>query len=437
MLAMWWGVLSRRAFLASQPEYKHVRMPRHRGTVLLVIVLAIAGIHSAVAQNNRFTERAYVPAPSVRAMGDAGVGLVAADRPFFYNAAQLPNISSHFTVMGVQAAASRDLRDQINFFNQRIQPAIEAEFDLGPDVLDRLYRDAYHLGEAPIRGDGAVVLPAFVYSTNGVGIGGGLFAKTAVNYRVRDAGLGVPEVYLLSRTDVMAIGALGLDLGLVGLDGASVGVTAKRTRRFLAFENKPLDTFTTDEAAILLQGNTFQIDVGALYTVPWALPGRLTLGGAFYDVLDQPYNYAFSGAPRIPFLEGIIAGSAKVDAGTADAEADRARRRFELNSSYRVGVGYRLTTLSFPDHVALAIDYVGYGNDEQNPLARLHMGGEAQLGGGVVLRAGLAAGYPTGGLGLRLGVLQVDYAFHAFEEGRTPGQRATYVHSTRMTIRIR
>lgn len=412
-------------------------MDARYATAIFLIALTVVGNGSVFGQNNRFTERSFVPSPGVRAMGDAGVALVGEDRPFFYNPAQLPRISSYFTVMGVQAAASRDLNDQIRFFNRRIQPAVDSDFDLEESRLDRLYREASRLGQNPIRGEGAVLFPSFVYSTSGIGVGGGLFAKTALNYRVNDAGLGVPEVYLLSRTDVMAVASLGFDLDALGLEGASIGVTATRTRRFLAFENKPLDTFTSEETAILLQGNTFQVDVGALYSPSWSLPGTVTLGGAVYDLLDQDYNYAFGGTPRIPFLEGIVAESGTVDAGTAEQEAERARRRFRLNSSYRVGAAYRVSSFYFLEDVGLAIDYLGYGHREQNPLARLHIGGEGRLGDTVVLRAGLSAGYPTGGVGFRFGSFELDYAFHAFEEGRVPGQLETYAHTARLTIRIR
>ncbi len=113
-----------------------------------------------------------------------------------------------------------------------VQPAIEDNFGWNPEALRALYREAFRIGRRPVRGSGAIILPAFVYSASGVGIGGGLFAKTALNYRINDAGLGVPEVCLLSRTDIMGVLALGMDLGTIGLPGLSVGGTLTRERRF-------------------------------------------------------------------------------------------------------------------------------------------------------------------------------------------------------------
>jgi len=405
--------------------------------VALVLLGSAASTEVAIGQNNRFTQRAFVPSPSVRAFGDAGVALVGPDRPFFYNPAHLPRVSSFFTVLGVQAAASQNLRDQIRFFNRRLQPAIDANFNLETEALEALYRDAYRLGRRPMRGTGAVVLPSFVYSTDGVGVGGGLFAKTSLNYRMDDAGLGVPEVYLLSRTDVMAVLSLGFSLDSVGLPGASVGGTVTRGRRFLSFENKPLDAFAPDEAAVLLRGSTWQIDLGGHYTLPWwPGPGEFSVGGAVYDLLDNDYDYALGGTPRIPFLDGLVAAPESVESGTAAREADRARRRFRLRPSFRVGFAYRLASLSVFDNVGLAVDYQGYGHDQQHPLARLHVGARAEVVDGLTLRTGLSAGYPTGGLGIQFGAVHLDYAVHAFEEGRVPGQLSTYTQTLRLMLRI-
>lgn len=412
-------------------------MRPHCSLLVLVCLVVAASTGPVAAQNDRFTERSFVPSPSVRATGDAGVALAGPDRPFFYNPAHLPRISSSFTILGVQAAASQNLRDQVDFFNDRLQPAIEANFEMETEALESLYRDAYERGRRPVRGAGAVVLPSFVYSTRGLGVGGGLFAKTSLNYRLNDAGLGVPEVYLLSRTDLMAVLSLGLSLESVGVPGASVGGTVSRGRRFLSFKNKPLDALAPDETALLLRGSTFQFDLGALYTLPWwPFAGRVSVGGAAYDLLNHRYDYTYGGAPQIPFLDDLVTEPASVGAGAAAEEADRARRRFRLRPSYRVGVAYRLASLSVFDDVAVTADYQGYGTGRQHPLARLHLGARAEVVDGMILRAGLGAGYPTGGLGLRFGAVHLDYAVHAFEDGRAPGQVGTYVQTARLMLRI-
>ncbi|MFB6098339.1 MAG: hypothetical protein ABEK84_04365 [Salinibacter sp.] len=396
----------------------------------------MVGFGSVAAQNNRFTERSFVPSPRVRAMGDAGVALPGPDRPFFYNPAHLPYISSYFTVGGVSASASRNMREQIRFFNERIQPAVKSDFKGDSETLEELYRETFRLARHPVRGSAAVVFPSFVYSEGGIGVGGGLFAKTALNYRVSGSQLGVPELYLLSRTDIMAVLSLGMDLGMIGLPGLSVGGVLSRGRRFLAFENKPLDTFTPNETAVSLVGNAVQVDVGGLYTPPWwGLPGRLRIGGAVYDVLDQQYDYVVGDAPRVPFLKGVF-GGATPDSADGTQEIDRTRQRFRLHSSYRIGVAYQLASVLGLEDVGLALDYQGYGSARRHPLTQVHAGLRAAVSDGVILRGGVSSGYPTGGIGIHLWGVRIDYAVHAFEEGRAPGERGTYVHTLRVLLRI-
>jgi hypothetical protein len=371
-------------------------------------------------------------------MGDAGVALPGADRPFFYNPAQLPVLSSYFTVVGVQAAAGHTLRRQVDFLNRDLRPAVESEFDGGGPAMEALYRKARREGRGPGRGHGAVVLPSFAYITSGFGVGGGLFAKTALNYRIDDGGLGVPEVSLLSRTDIVAALSVGADLDVVGLPGLSVGGTLTREQRFLTFENKPIDTLAPDESAVLVEGSVLQVDIGALY-VPdgWGLPGQLSLGGAAYDVLDNSYDYTVgSSPPQFPFLDGLATGGPAPDSAEEAQAATQARRLFPLERSYRVGVAYRFAHVLGLNDVGLALDYQDYRRDVQHPLARLHFGVRGEPVDGVVLRGGLSAGYPTGGVGIRVGAFRVDYALHAFEEGRAPGQASTYVHSGRLLLRI-
>jgi hypothetical protein len=409
-------------------------------SILLVLCLALLGIglrpSGAHGQNNRFTERAFVASPVVRGMGDAGVALPGVEQSFFYNPAHLPRVSSHFTILGVQGAASRTLDDQIRFFNQNVQPAVASNFDLSTAALADLYQEASALNRRPGRGHGAILLPSFVYAPGALALGGGLFAKTALNYRIEGGGAGVPSIWLLNRTDLMALGAVGLDLRVIGLDGLSVGATGTQTRRYLTFKNKPLGRFTDDEAAVLLDGSTFQLDAGLSYAPGW-LSGRygtVRFGGAVYDLLNHGYGYATGGPTgQMPFLGNIVT---RTSDGPPQEEIAQARQTFALKRSYRAGVAYQVPSVLFLNDVALALDYQGYRTDEQTPLARLHLGTRFELFGFLRLRGGLSAGYPAGGLGLELGALHLDYAVHGAEEGRRPGQLGIYVHTARLLLRL-
>ena len=415
----------------------------HRGDIprvlgLLLIVIVATTTKAARAQNNQFTERSFVPSPVVLGMGDAGVALSGWEQAFFYNPAHLPRTPSHFSVFGLQGATTRSLDDHIHFLNQDVPPAISKKNDLSTEALAELEREASALGRQPSRGFGSVLLPSFVYSPGALAVGGGLFTKTAVNYRIEHGSAGVPSAWLLSRTDLMALLSVGLDLRVIGLNGLSVGVTGTQTRRFLAFKNKPLLQFEQDEQAVLLEGGTFQLDAGLTYRLPGlgSLPGTVRLGAALYDFLDEGYEYTTGGAARLPFLNEIVDEPDVNGGGPAFQEVQRAYDLFVLRPSYRVGAAYQLSSLFFLEDVGLAVDYQGYGEGEQGKLARIHAGIRAGLFGPVHVRGGVSSGYPSGGLGLDFGSVHVDYSLHGMEEGRRAGQLHSYVHTARVLVRL-
>jgi hypothetical protein len=114
----------------------------------------------------------------------------------------------------------------------------------------------------------------------------------------------------------------------------------------------------------------------------------------------------------------------------------QARDRFALRPSYRVGAAYEVTELLFLDDVAVAADYQGYRGTTQVPLSRTHLGLRMGGLGPLTLRAGVSAGYPSGGAGLELGALHLDYSLHGVEEGQQFRQRRTYVHTARLLVRL-
>lgn len=406
-----------------------------RIAVALLFVLTV-GLSRVQAQNNQFTQRSFVSSPGALGMGDTGVALPGTERGFFYNPAHLPHVASHFTVFGLQGGGSSGMRKQIQFLNQQLGPAVEGTGPQGQE-LDRLQSNAAQLQERPGRGSGVVLLPNFVYSPGAFAIGGGLFAKTAANYRMEPAGVGASSVWALSRTDLMALVAVGLDLRVIGLPRLSVGVTGTQTRRYLAFKGDALSQFEQQEPSVVLQGGAFQLDGGVTYRldrlVP--MPGQLRLGGAVYDVLKTGYSYRTGGGARLPFLNDVIdAPNGRRQAPTA--ETRRVRQRFALRSSYRVGVAYEVAEVLFLDDVGIAADYQGYSGTEQALAARTHVGVRAEVFGPLTLRAGISAGYPSGGASLEFGALHVDYSLHGVEESDRFRQRRAYVHTARLLLRL-
>ena len=409
------------------------------GPALGLMLLVWGGMGPTLwAQNNQLPDRSFVASPVVQGMGDAGVALSGPEYVFFYNPAHLPRTASNFTVFGLQAGATRSLDDHVRFFNQEAVRAVREGDALSAAARARLRRTAADLQGRPSWGGGEILLPSFVYSPGALGVGGGVFTKTAVNYRLLEGTDRTPSPWMLSRTDLMAVLSAGLNLRVLGLPGLSVGATGTRTRRLLAFKSKPLDRFRPEEPTVLLEGGMFQLDAGATYTPPGlsALPGTVRLGGAVYDVLGTGYDYSPGGAGRLPFLNDIVDRPAADSGRAPDGEIRRAQRRFALRRSYRVGAAYQLPALLFLDDLKLAVDYQGYRGEAQRLLERLHLGARAAVAGPLDVRAGVSAGYPTGGLGMEWGALHLDYALHGAEMERSTGHASSYVHTARLLVRF-
>jgi len=429
---------SARAPRLSSPHRCMQSRPDVWSLVVFVGLLAASWSPGRVqAQNNQLTERSFVSSPVVLGMGDAGVALPGRDQVFFYNPAHLPRTESYFTIFGLQGAASRSLDNHIRFLNDEVAPAVDESSPASEEALSALAPSASSLRRRPGRGSGGILLPSFVYSPGAFGVGGGLFTKTAVNYRLQAGDEPLPAAWLLSRTDVMAVATLGLDLRVLGLSGASVGVTGTRTRRFLAFQNESLETLVGRDPTVRLQGTTTQVDVGGTYRPDWGaiFPGTLHLGGAVYDVLPDDYDYTPGGAGRLPFLDDTVTQPSTDSVFASPETLDRVRGEFELGPSYRIGIGYEQSTLFFLDDVGIAIDYQGYGRGRSLSTSQLHVGARARLGV-LRLRAGLSSGYPTGGVGIEAGALEVDYSLHGVESGRSPDRFSSYVHTARLLVRL-
>lgn len=408
---------------------------------LVALLLAVTTAAPAVGQDADRTGRAFVPHPQVRGMGDAAVAVSPSAAPLFYNPAHLPHVESKVRIGGLSGALSGGIRDQVRFYQDRVDPAIQAQFDLPSSELRSLYDDAFDLGRRPTRGSATLLLPAFTARRGAWGFGGSLALDSRARYRVGNAGLGIPEVDVVGRTDASLLLATGVDLTRSGLPGLSAGVTVKATRRYLTLKQQALDTFSTDDSAVLLKGTSLGLDVGLRYALPFDAPGQWTVGLAVYDLWASDFNYEEDGSlSDMPIIGGMIdEDDATPLPETVARETAYARERYGLAPSYRVGAAYALDRVGFLDDVQLALDWQGYTSAPRDGsfFTHWHAGAQARVAGPLSVRAGLSQGYPTGGLGLSLGPAQIDYAVYGIEEGRTPGQIQNYVHTLQVAFYIR
>ncbi|ARA94876.1 MAG: hypothetical protein D6685_12420 [Bacteroidetes bacterium] len=401
--------------------------------VILAAGLVLALAVPARAQSYSQTSRAFVQTPQALGMGDATVAFPTRATVFFYNPAHLARVAPlrpHVTLVGLRGTLTSNTVDQYTFYRDELEPAIERGLnELSSDELEALYDEVFALGRTRTLVNGDLLLPSVLMQAGGVGLGAGLFATSVARYRAEDGGAGIPAVDLKGQGDLMGVAAAAIDFGRFGVQGFSAGLTAKYTRRYLTLKAKPVDTISPDEHLYLFEATSFGLDLGLLYdldVVP--VPGTLRFGVALYDVLASDFDYAYR--------RSLIGDDAQDDPVAIAMERMLAMDRYALHGSSRVGLAYTTPALGgLIKETGIALDYVGYRQPriEQTFTAHLRMGVQARLSDLLALRLGLSQGYTTFGAGLRLGLLQLDYAYYGVEEGRIPGQVPSWNHSLLLT----
>ncbi len=403
---------------------------RRATSIFVVLILATAG--SAAAQNYFQNPRAFVRSPQVLATGDATVAMPSPETVFFYNPAHLSETTSatpRITIVGVQGAVSTSVFDQVSFFQDKVEPAIDRGFDdLSSEELDELYDKAFALGRQRAFASGDVILPSIQFASGPISIGAGFFAHTSANYRFEDAGLGVPQLDFVGRADAIGVVTGALDGTAIGFRGFSVGMTAKYTRRYISIKDRPLDAIGEDEPLHVFSGDAVTIDYGMLYRA-----GNLSLGLSVYDISSSDFDFAFdrtlfADAPAAPEINTRV-----------QSELEAVKALNEIRPSYRIGAAYTAPRmLGVFGETTVMLDYLGYSDPvvNQSGLARLHLGAQSNIAGPLTVRGGLSQGYPSGGIGLHFGPLHIDYAFFGYEEGRTPGQTPAWNHLAQLRLAI-
>ena len=419
--------------------------PRVRSLLLLAVCLLFSFSRGARAQSHSQTARAFVPAPHVLGMGDAAVAFPSRQGVFFYNPAHLAQVARprpHLNLVGVRGLLSSNFFEQERFVRTTLQPALEegSVDSLSSEELER----AIELGRTRTFAGGDVLLPSFMVRRGAVGVGGGLFTRSLVRYRATDGGAGMPFVDFTGQADAIGLVSLALDFGRLGVRGLSAGASAKYARRYLTLKEKVLDRFRDTEGVYLLEGSSLGLDVGVLYELPVALPGRLNVGAAVYDLAASPFDYAFSSDLRAEFGGEPDPNAEPMTAEEAEAliaaEVALANEKYALSPSYRLGVAYATPKLfGLLKASGVALDYLGYADPlagRQAFLSRFRFGAQTTVGRRLALRAGLSQGYTTFGAGLNLPVVKIDYAYYGVEEGRLPGQLPSWNHTLQLTLSL-
>jgi hypothetical protein len=396
----------------------------------LTPVLLLAAVLSLPAQAQRYEQyaRATVPSAQVIGMGGAGVALAGPETAFFYNPAHFADLGRfgpRIEILGVRGEISTKFFDDLNFFRDRVEPALDAGIELPLSQESRdLFIDTFEQGRRPTVGQAAVMLPSVMIDLGSYGFGAGIFGRNATAYRFLDDGSGIPIIDLFSQVDAMAVVA---GAAMVPNTNLSVGLAGKYAQRWIGYKNADfLEIDPDSEQLFIIDGSTVTFDLGLQYTDAVAtLPGSLDFGLAVYDLVGGSFSYDEAGS--IDFTG---------DNGEDPEELAEVIETFEDRDgtpSFRVGAAYGVPTLpAFPivSDVDVALDYFSESTSESDQpfLSKFRLGGQATLAGVLAVRLGISQGYPTFGTGVETRFFQLNYVFHGVEDGRLPGQIERYNH---------
>ncbi len=380
-----------------------------------------------LAQHELLSTRSQVALPQTLGMGDAVVALPMQQSAFFYNPAHAAHAKLHVTIAGLQLSASSTVLDQLSYYKDDLQPALDEGIEnLDSERLKSLYDRTLEVGRQTTFLNLNVLAPSAGFHIGPVGVGVGIFGSSTFAYRFPDGGGGLPLVQITGVADAMVVGSAGMSLSRFGVSGLSAGITAKYTRRYASLKSKPLDALSDNEPFDLLVANRTSVDLGFLYELPLLnkIPGKMHVGLAVYDIVGSNFDFAH---------ESTIQGTSSPEAILQDIAS--ANTFFEVQPSFRLGVGYTLPKLPLKliDESGVMLDYVGSQSPHFDQAFFSHLRIGAQVKAKMVsLRAGLNQGYPTIGAGVSLGFMDLDYAYYGMEQGRYPGQLPSWHHAAQL-----
>lgn len=342
-------------------------------------------------------------AARIAGMGGAFVAVADDENTLYWNPAGLKNLSGNKFI----------------FFNPTLQwgKDLNKIKDLQDD-LDKNKNDINEITKAFNR-HAPINFPANlswypVYVTPGWGLG--LSASASVRaYAPKIQGASFGEIQVTAFQDVTLTGAYPYVLNEKLTLGASVNVI-NRTRYF----EKPQyggSSLITLSSADLVGGTSLDkyvdkksatgiaINLGALYK----LNNKVTLGGTLNNIGATSFNYSGGvkdnirgtmtiGAQWIPGKQGILKG----------VPGDGLKIAMDISQLFTGG----------------------------STFLKLHIGAETKIASFADIRLGLNQGYPTFGIGLHWGFLNIDYAYFQQELGNYAGQQKDQSHVLGLALKF-
>ncbi|OZC04314.1 hypothetical protein [Rubricoccus marinus] len=409
---------------------------------LALSLLALAAATPEASAQYRFgamSQDAAVDVPEITAlaMGDAVTAVPRAETSFFSNPAHLASLDGfRLTVVGAQAGIGGDAWEAYTFYRDDFGPALEEGLDTindtDPDRLRALYDEALEVGRNQKTLDATAEALSVQFGAGPLAIGVGAFGNVRSRAKVNRGGVGVPFLDAYSQADFVVPVVAAMDLPDFPL---SIGVSAAYVQRRVSAKADFVDQLEPDDEKLyLLKGEGIALSAGVV-SEDFLLPG-LNLGMAVSNI---------GGVGDLTYSESWAISTPEDEPEPADDPAEIAglEARFAARSAtpvLRMGAAYTigLPAASPLNDLAVSADWISGSTSEfdQGPEAGVRLGAQARLAGFMNLRAGLAQGYPTAGVGLDLKYLQIDYATYGVEDGRTLGQLGRRNHVVQLRLGI-
>ena len=411
---------------------------------LLPSVLALALVAGATDAAAQYTFGALdqdapvdVPEITALAMGDAVTAVSRPQTAFFSNPAHLASLTGfRITVLGAQAGIGGNAWDTYAFYRDDLGPAIEEGLDdihdEDPERLRELYDRALEVGRDQKTADVSVEALAVQFGAGPLAVGIGAFADGTARAKLINGGAGIPFLDAYSQADFIVPVVAAMDVPGTPLSvGASVAYVQRRVSAKADFVDQ---IEPDDEKVYLLKGEGVALSAGVVaHSV--GLPG-LDLGMALSNVggvgdLAFDRSWAISTPDDEPEPADDLQEIAELEARFSERQS---------NPVLRMGAAYSvpLPILSPVNDVTVSADWISGSTSEEDqaPETGFRVGAQARIAKVLNLRAGLAQGYPTAGVGLDLKFVQLDYATYGVEDGRTLGQLGRRNHVVQLRFGI-
>lgn len=343
------------------------------------------------------------------AMGGAFSAVSDDENAFFYNPAGFADVTvSKFVLINPSFRLGEGLQTLLDM--QKEVDDAKNDTTKQTELLRKYIPLSVRFGTSPI-------FPYYVTKNFGIGILSQADFVVDVKNRVS------PTIYIDGQVDVTVIGNYAMKVEEI--EGLSIGGSVKVINRGKMVEKNtgevPVSLGVVDLAGENIEdkfdsvtATGIGIDIGAIYQ------------------LDEKTKVAL-------VLKNI--GGVKFNFKSTDVAGEQREYKGEIPFGATIGASYKY---KMPEKykkdfaakdILFAADIADIGSGGSF-WKKVHLGAETTVLRKLNVRAGINQGYLTFGLGIRLGIIQLDWAYYQEERGRYAGQLVDKSHILGLTIRF-